>query len=807
MWQLRIQHADGTIDTVPLESDRALRFGSGSKADIRLVGDGIRSVHLGIVPRDGELYAVAAKAVRFIKHNDKLVSKAKLALGDRFVLGEVVLEVVSPSSSSGAADKSSLSEGLEPLEPLETLEPAHALDELPPLDELDDPSREELTPLESPELGGAGLESSLADWGDLEGEVEETSPFGLEPAARSPAPQRSRGLSPRTHRLLQAGGLAVLFAVTSAAIWFWPLEVPPPVSQARLLKEGKWEELASQSRSYVERYRLSPFRAEVAAWEQLARWQLTFRRDGLSSELANQIRAGLADERAAFWEPAVRNPLDHLLQRAIADGMEEATVQLRRRNDDRGLAALKRTEVLLEVASRLFGRSTSATRRIDERWIEIAELRRRLERPAQLADSLESIREAGQASDIEAVFGHYDAIVSSFPEVESNATLQGAVGRIVERYSEQWRAETPGESLSELSGDESVERVARSAPTTTPLYPLVAADGDTALLVNRLGHVVLRRDRGPSSAMLRGVSLPSGGAVLLLADPPGIVAYDGSGKRIWGRALPGQPVDGRNEEGDLLIATSAGMVCLLDGRTGEPKSRFELGITMASAGVLDETRDVYWIVTGRGVLGGLDLKSGRCVRAIYTGHRPGSVTLPPCLLGDLVVLADRTGVGTHRIRAWQVEDGALMAETTFPGLIVAWAESRSGALIGLDASGRTFRLKSTSGGQELELTTSSIDWHRRDRLASAKRGGEYWIAGRTLRRLSWPAAATRPTVVTELMLGSEVVGGPVELGTRTFWLVRGEADVEVWKVTTQGVATRIEQSATGTPNRAAGGIR
>ena len=797
MWQLRIRHADDTVELVELDENRSLKFGSGAKADVRLVGDGIRDPHFGVVPRDGAFYVVAAKSVRFLKLNDKLVSQQKLSVGDRLVLGEVVIEVVdsgTPSTQSHGSTSARELEPLnllEPLEPLDTLEPAHALDDLPSLEE-ETLELEEPQALVDPlaEISEPG-EPSVDELGPTGGFGEELSPLSHRPPADV---TKARRPLPRAVKcVLIAGVTGLWFLLTAVVIVWWPSELPAPTSQAKLLAKRDWTALADQSAEFVKDYPLSPYRAEVEAWRRLARWQQELDNGGVSRSLLQEIDSSLADPNVAFWEPDVQQPLAELLGAAIASQLETAWAQVRRRRPTQARQTLEQAEKLLEIAS--FGLSHRYRRelRVRERVIEIARIRQENERREVLASAEESFGNAAKSGGLPAVFRRYDALVARFPALHHQARFDRLLAEILRRQVAGLAADEGLQTLEPMA-DPTMRMLGRQVSADTPLRVLPIEAGGSTLLVTPQGKLVGVHVAGALQSELGGCPLSAGGAVVLNMVPPGIVAYDGAGKLRWSARLSASPIDCVQYERGLIVLSADGRLQELDPGTGASVRRFDLRMPPASPGVLDGAKGVYWVASARGVLWGVDLREGRNSVAIYTGHAPGSVSCRPCRIADWIVLAERVDGGNTRLRSWSVDRGKLAAQVTISGLLLQTVTTGDTHSFAVTAAGDLLRIGTSSDGQSFVITSSRRLAGSRERLYHARRSDELWLCGaRRLRLLRWARSLREPSVSLEVVLPGRIAGRPVPVGTRT-WCVTTDANgASTWQIDSTGDYRRLDQ--------------
>ena len=803
MWKLRIHRADGKDEVVSLPPGRTVKFGSGPKADIRIEGEGIRDVHFGLVPQGDQWAVVAAKSVRFVKYNGKLVQRAVLAPGGLLSLGEVSIEILGPSSSQEknssadsqeGAESSSALEELQPLEPLEsltpldstdalpTLEPAHALDSLPDLDQPD---------LEEDAATGLSPLDSLADVASLD-EVA-GDPFAQPtPAASGLAPTPTakpspRGLPRRVRWALVMLTWLVLFALPPVVIGLWPTRVATPDQALRQLEKKDWDRLATEAERFLRENGRSPYRAEVAAWKQLATWQQDYSQRGVTDAWVASLERELARAESAFWEPAVQRALSELLQQAAKGALEEAWAEFRRRRLARSRETLGRTEKLLAILSQSVVPIYREDFDLSRRAIEVAQLRQQIEGAQEGSRVREAIREAARDGGWAAALRKRDALAASYPSFARESTFRPVLEEIMRQEAATIHADISEKTLDPLPTESPVRRVFHRANTPQARLTVLGGVFDGPIvLADRKGKIVAAVERGILPLSPAGLSLASGGAAIATASPSGLLCFDGRGDIRWSAQLASMPVDLRSTAEGIVVLTAEGRCHLFDPDTGVSPKRFALPSSPAGPGVLDDGGSVYWVAGRRSVLWALNLKEGNC-RAIFSGHAIASVIAPPVLLRDDIVLAERRLDGTTKVQAWQREGGTIRTRGTIDvSLEQIWARSGQTSLA-IASNGQLLRLKPQSDENRWSWEVSGVRGERDDRLAPARRQDEWWLYNaHRLRLLRWPGAQRRPAVLGDVQLTGRLLGPPVSTGTGFRYATWLDGDLVLWEVDTSG---------------------
>ncbi len=135
-----------------------------------------------------------------------------------------------------------------------------------------------------------------------------------------------------------------------------------------------------------------------------------------------------------------------------------------------------------------------------------------------------------------------------------------------------------------------------------------------------------------------------------------------TGALIWRQSLEGPVIDPPLVLGNqLLQATPAGKVLIIDLLTGALRTTLNLGMPLARSPVSDESGNALYVVAEKDCLFVLTRDPLACAEVIYLGHGPGSVLCPPARVGRYLVVPDNAQIGDGRWKVFLLaEDGTRL---------------------------------------------------------------------------------------------------------------------------------------------------
>ena len=184
-----------------------------------------------------------------------------------------------------------------------------------------------------------------------------------------------------------------------------------------------------------------------------------------------------------------------------------------------------------------------------------------------------------------------------------------------------------------LRGSGSGRRRPRPTARSSSPWPTGRPTASTARPARRSG-----RCRSASRRRSRRSRSPGGPAVLAVdARHEELVRLDlRTGALVWRQSLGGPVVDPPLVLGNQVIqATPAGKVLVIDLPTGALRATVDLGMPLARTPVGDESGQVLYVVAEKDCLFVLTRDPLGCEAVEYLGHAPGSVALPAGAGGPL----------------------------------------------------------------------------------------------------------------------------------------------------------------------------
>ena len=285
---------------------------------------------------------------------------------------------------------------------------------------------------------------------------------------------------------------------------------------------------------------------------------------------------------------------------------------------------------------------------------------REVERDKELNQSLVKIRQAVQERRTSDAHRLRNRLLGAFPELAENPYLRDLMSAVADadrqtvvKHVKPRKAETV-EAVSPASAE--VAMVRRAAPpgvapaTSHPV--LVLADGAVYAVQAATGQVLWRRFVGYDFS---GRNLPCppfpvsdqpGGDWILVDSIPGEVlrVEAATGRLRWrhplGETFEAHPVI----VGDhLLVGTPSGRLVTIDLASGDSPGHVQLPQPLRVAAAFDPVRSLIFQPADHANLYVLS-RDGQCKRGIFLGHRAGSITATPVVLGRFIILVINDGI-------------------------------------------------------------------------------------------------------------------------------------------------------------------
>jgi outer membrane protein assembly factor BamB len=149
------------------------------------------------------------------------------------------------------------------------------------------------------------------------------------------------------------------------------------------------------------------------------------------------------------------------------------------------------------------------------------------------------------------------------------------------------------------------------------------------------------------------------GADVILADRnrSEIVRLEGeTGKLVW-RSPIGGPFDaapvlvGKN----VLLAARSGGLHIIDVASGKSPGQVQMPQELRVAPTYSRDQGLLYQVTDHTNLFVLDADY-RCTQAVYLGHEPGTITVPPVMISPYLLIAENNGFDASRLRVFAIQN-------------------------------------------------------------------------------------------------------------------------------------------------------
>ncbi len=352
----------------------------------------------------------------------------------------------------------------------------------------------------------------------------------------------------------------------------------------------------------------------------------------------------------------------------IADGLAKQAHEKR----DPQLVA-KARECLALVDKYVIKSKQPATRLTEIQGL-LAITDREIARDAELRKTIaamERSRDAGRTSE---AYQARRALLRLYPDLDGNESLVEAVKAVsraeqeaVKAVAEARAAETSDVAAPILS---TTVLAARSGDGGVPgakgKCALVFAEGAVYGLDAESGRVLWRRHVGMATDGRTLRVLPTAlaegegsDALLVDADRNEVLRVEGTtGKLRWRHAV-NERFDSSPTvaAGQAFVGTRNGRLLFIDLRSGNSDGYVQMPQELRTAPAYDSEHSLIYQVadhTNLFVISGIDRK---CRQVAYLGHEPGSISVPPVLLGRFLLVAENHGAETSRLRVLSLEDG------------------------------------------------------------------------------------------------------------------------------------------------------
>ena len=357
---------------------------------------------------------------------------------------------------------------------------------------------------------------------------------------------------------------------------------------------------------------------------------------------------------------------------AMLPKIAESLAAEARQKTDPGLVA--QTEETLGLIDKYLLKSSMPYTRLADIQATLAVTRREIARYSKLAEAIAAMETSVSAGKTAEAYLIRTGLLKEYPELLGHEKLQAAVLAVsqaelsaVKRVAEAKSPATadvsrPYRSAVPLARRETTGEVSGAAGRVV----FAAADGAVYGLDTATGKVLWRRPvgfssngRSPSYPPTPVADAPGSGVLLVDAIAQELVCLDGpAGKLRWRFPLEerfdAHPViAGKN----VLIPTRTGRLVIVDLDSGESPGHIQLPQELRVGPAVTRDGSTAYQVAEHSNLFVLSLAEGTCRRVFYLQHEAGSITVPPVILGELLVIARNDGVATSKLQVLSLKEG------------------------------------------------------------------------------------------------------------------------------------------------------
>ncbi|NUQ61329.1 MAG: PQQ-binding-like beta-propeller repeat protein [Pirellulales bacterium] len=324
-------------------------------------------------------------------------------------------------------------------------------------------------------------------------------------------------------------------------------------------------------------------------------------------------------------------------------------------------ALIGQSEETLALIEKYIARSSRPHTRLADVETLLALTKREIARSGKLAEAIAGMKAASAADKTAQAYLVRASLLKEYPDLASNEQLREAV--LAVSRAEQAGVKPGGEKQAAQTAElpapyRAAVALARrettaEAPGAAGRTVFAVAGGATYGLDAAGGKVLWRRatgfaDNGRSPGFPPTPVSDAPGSDVLLVDAARneLVCLEGpTGKLRWRfpvtERFDAHPVIAGQR---VLVATRSGRLLSIDLASGESPGHIRFPQELRTGPAVSPDGSTVFQAAEHSNLFVLSLPDSRCTQVLYLGHEPGSITVPPVVVGSLLVVA-RNGVG------------------------------------------------------------------------------------------------------------------------------------------------------------------
>ncbi len=688
--QIRIRYHDGREECLELDARGTLRFGRRSTADIQLGGPDVRSLHFGILLRDGAFTVVAFKKVGKISVNGKMVRKHILQVGDRIEVGnnriEVLAERADAMSSTGAAGGDSEQRRRADRRSADAIDSRPRGDELEELSDLDEPA----DLLDDP----ADAWDTFDEQGPAAGAIGDELPLGdiatqgtfTEPAVEEPADRSARWW---TSTWFKGVLLAVVVIPLVVLIGLYIQQLPDARQRFaradQFYQTGDYPNARKAFATYLRYHGDAPRVDEAIVKRQLAMLLEGLDRGEKAETLLTRLEESMIKWGAAGNCAYAQAGLAELLPTLVADLTRQGQVNVQKGDDEAARDALRKAGETLALVYRYLPPRLQRSCGAQQLQLYYTRLEREFHQPAARRAALQRIEAAMEGGGLEEAYAARAELLRVYPKLATDGRVLAGMRAVGRAEAERVRV---GAAVQATRGGERDKALSPEAAWRQILLPSVSnetfgavpdpsapdpsapdssvtdssvTDGDSAgnattVTVVALaqfgvvygvdlvkGHVLWRRAVG-RGATFDPIRIGPRGFVLVDCRGDEVLGVEAvSGVVLWRVPLPN--VVGRLtlSQRQLIVASTDGLIRAIDVDEGRVTSTVRMPQHLLASPTIDPTEGRYYQVADHSLVYVVAIDQSRCLSSFYLGHERGTVRWSPIVLGDYLLVFEQVG--------------------------------------------------------------------------------------------------------------------------------------------------------------------
>jgi len=347
---------------------------------------------------------------------------------------------------------------------------------------------------------------------------------------------------------------------------------------------------------------------------------------------------------------------------AIVEGL---SAQARAKTDP---ALVERANETLALIEKYVPKSLRQGVKLGEVKASLAITMRNITRGKELDKAIAAIGKAVSQGNAAGAYQVRKALLKQYPLLADDPKLAGAVRAIsraqqatvkfVEKLQQPDHSEPVAAVLCAVAPARTINTADVPGAEGHVVYAL--ADGGVYALDAAAGRLLWRRFVGFDGTG-RGLGFPptpvdqAPGSDLLLVNPAGneLWRVEAKSGRIRWRHPLGERFDAHPviTPGKLLVATRSGRLVAIDPDSGSSTGYVQIPQSLRVAGAADSGGGLFFQPADHSNLFVLSPDDGNCRQVVYLGHEPGSITAPPVVSGQylIIVVNDRTEDSTLHV--------------------------------------------------------------------------------------------------------------------------------------------------------------